>query len=92
MAAVDMAVKGLRTGDYDIVICGGADQMMAPPSFVKFSKIGALSPDGSRPFDAKANGFALILKKEDTVLYAQTAYDVTDGVLKLLNSKPTSKP
>ncbi len=41
---------------------------------------------------AKANGFALILKKEDTVLYAQTAYDVTDGVLQLLNSKQPAKP
>ena len=40
---------------------------------------------------AKANGFAFILKKEDTILYAQTAYDVTDGVLKLLNSRAAAQ-
>ena len=33
--------------------------LMSPAAFVKFSKIGALSPDGSRPFDAGANGFVM---------------------------------
>ena len=35
---------------------------------------------------AKANSFALILDQR-SLLYAQPAYDVTDGVLKLLNSR-----
>jgi len=54
----------------------------------KFAK--AIFQDIQQAIDAfaKANGFALILKQEDTILYAQAAYDVTDGVLKLLNSKP----
>ncbi|MBI4341545.1 MAG: OmpH family outer membrane protein [Candidatus Omnitrophica bacterium] len=35
---------------------------------------------------AKANGFALILDQRG-LFYAQSGYDVTDGVLKLLNSR-----
>ncbi|MFA6029319.1 MAG: SDR family NAD(P)-dependent oxidoreductase [Elusimicrobiota bacterium] len=59
LAAVAQAVNGLRLRQFDMVVTGGIDQMMAPPSFVKFSKIGALSADGSRPFDAGANGFVM---------------------------------
>lgn len=59
LAALDMAVKGLRLREYDLAVCGGVDQMMSPPAFVKFCKVGALSPDGSRPFDAGANGFVM---------------------------------
>ncbi len=59
LAALDMAVKGLRLGDFDVAVCGGVDQMMGPPDYIKFSKIGALSADGSRPFDAGANGFVM---------------------------------
>ncbi|MBI4386245.1 MAG: hypothetical protein HY551_02585 [Elusimicrobia bacterium] len=59
LAALDQAVKTLRLRDFDMVVCGGVDQMMSPPAFVKFCKIGALSPDGSRPFDAGANGFVM---------------------------------
>ncbi|MBI4057310.1 MAG: polyketide synthase, partial [Elusimicrobia bacterium] len=59
LAALDMAVHGLRFREYDMAVCGGVDQMMAPTAFVKFCKIGALSPDGSRPFDARANGFVM---------------------------------
>ncbi len=39
---------------------------------------------------AKANGYSLILDAR-SVLYGQNAYDVTDGVLKLLNSR-AAKP
>ena len=35
---------------------------------------------------AKANGFSLIMR-DDALLYALPAYDVTDGVLKILNSR-----
>ncbi len=59
LAALDQAVHGLHFHEYDMVICGGVDQMMSPPAYVKFCKIGALSPDGSRPFDANANGFVM---------------------------------
>ncbi len=59
LGALSQAVNGLRLGQFDAVVTGGVDQMMAAPAYVKFSKIGALSPDGSRPFDAGANGFVM---------------------------------
>ncbi|HBE88179.1 MAG TPA: beta-ketoacyl synthase, partial [Elusimicrobia bacterium] len=59
MAALDYAVMGLRAGKFDMAVAGGADEMMSPPAYVKFCKIGALSPDGSYAFDARANGFVM---------------------------------
>ncbi|WP_424244195.1 malonyl CoA-acyl carrier protein transacylase [Elusimicrobium posterum] len=59
LAAIDQAVNGLRMGNYDMVLCGGVDQMMSPSAFIKFSKIGALSAEGSFPFDSRANGFVM---------------------------------
>jgi len=88
MAALAEAVRALRLGDVDVAITGGVDSNMAPPVFVKFSKIGALSPDGSRPFDKKANGFVmgegagiLILKRLDDALREDDRiYAVIKGV------------
>ncbi|MEI7529399.1 MAG: beta-ketoacyl synthase N-terminal-like domain-containing protein, partial [Elusimicrobiota bacterium] len=59
MAALDYAVLGLRAGKFDMAVAGGADDMMSPPAFVKFCKIGALSADGSYSFDERANGFVM---------------------------------
>jgi acyl transferase domain-containing protein/acyl carrier protein/NAD(P)-dependent dehydrogenase (short-subunit alcohol dehydrogenase family)/3-hydroxymyristoyl/3-hydroxydecanoyl-(acyl carrier protein) dehydratase len=59
LAAIDTAIKGLWARDYDMVITGGVDRTMNPPTYIKFCKIGALSKDGSRPFDAGANGFVM---------------------------------
>ncbi|MFH0901971.1 MAG: polyketide synthase, partial [Pseudomonadota bacterium] len=59
LAAVDAAIEGLLSRHYDAVITGGMDRNMGPSSFVKFSKIGALSPDGSRPYAKGANGFVM---------------------------------
>ncbi|TPW19741.1 MAG: beta-ketoacyl synthase family protein, partial [Elusimicrobia bacterium] len=59
LGALAQAVNGLRFRQFDMVVTGGVDQMMAAPAYVKFSKIGALSADGSRPFDAGANGFVM---------------------------------
>ncbi len=59
MAALDYAVLGLRANKFDMAIAGGADEMMSPPAFVKFCKIGALSADGSYSFDERANGFVM---------------------------------
>ena len=59
MAAVMSAVSGLRSRSMHYAIAGGVDASMQPSSFVKFCKIGALSGDGSRPFDAAANGFVM---------------------------------
>jgi acyl transferase domain-containing protein len=59
MAAIATAVDGLRAGTYDLALTGGSDRTMGAATYVKFCRIGALSPDGSRPFDAGANGFVM---------------------------------
>ncbi|MFN7146524.1 MAG: polyketide synthase, partial [Myxococcota bacterium] len=59
MAAMQAAVKGLQDGDFDMALTGGADRSMGVATYTKFCKICALSPDGSRPFDAGANGFVM---------------------------------
>ncbi|HJQ92987.1 MAG TPA: polyketide synthase, partial [Candidatus Thermoplasmatota archaeon] len=58
-AAMDAAVHTLQNGESDLVLWGGSDRSMDVSSYIQFSKIGALSPDGSRPFDAGANGFVM---------------------------------
>ncbi len=88
MAALKAAIDHLRMGDVDMAVVGGADQMMDPPAYVKFSKIGALSAEKSAPFDATANGFvmgegvgALILKRlEDAERDGDKIYAVICGV------------
>ncbi|MEE8424514.1 MAG: type I polyketide synthase, partial [Elusimicrobiota bacterium] len=88
LGALAQAVNGLRFQQFDMVITGGVDQMMAPPAYVKFCKIGALSPDGSRPFDAGANGFvmgegagAVILKRlSDAVKDGDKIYALIRGI------------
>ena len=59
MAAMQAAIKGLQDGDFDMALTGGADRSMGVATYTKFCKIGALSADGSRPFDADANGFVM---------------------------------
>ena len=59
LAALDAAMDTLRGGDTDMVIWGGSDRSMDITPYIQFSAIGALSPDGSRPFDAGANGFVM---------------------------------
>ncbi len=57
--ALDAAVGELLSGDRDQVIVGGVNTHLAPESFIGFCKMGALSADGSFPFDKRANGFIL---------------------------------
>ena len=59
MAAIHASIKGLRDREFDMVVTGGADHSMGIPTYVKFSKIGALSPTHSSPFDQRANGFVM---------------------------------
>jgi len=88
MAAVMNAVAALREGTIDYAITGGVDAAMSPPSFVKFCKIGALSADGSRPFDEGANGFVmgegagiLVLKRlSDAIRDGDRIYSTILGV------------
>ncbi len=59
LAAIMNAANGLRSGSMDMALAGGVDAAMHPSSFIKFCKVGALSADGSRPFDEGANGFIM---------------------------------
>ncbi len=59
LAAIQTAIQGLNSDQYDAVLSGGIDRNMGPDGFVKFCKIGALSPDGSRPYADGANGFVM---------------------------------
>ncbi|MGM0559419.1 MAG: type I polyketide synthase, partial [Myxococcota bacterium] len=71
-----------------MAVSGGVDRCMGAPTYVKFAKIGALSPDGSRPFDAEANGFVmgeggaiLILKRlNDAIRDGDNIYATIRGV------------
>ncbi len=58
-AALDAAVDMLVAGHCDAVVTGGVDRNMGTNSFVKFSKIGALSATGTRPFGDGADGFVM---------------------------------
>ncbi len=59
LAALQAAVDGLNDHHYDVVVTGAMDRNMGATTFIKFCKIGALSPDGSRPYDKNANGFVM---------------------------------
>lgn len=88
MAALQTSVRSLQDGDADLVVTGGADRSMNVATYVKFCKIGALSPDHSAPFDASANGFVmgegcgiLLLKRhEDAVRDGDRVYAVIRGI------------
>ncbi len=58
-AALQSAVDGLNAHRFDAAVTGGIDAGMGVEAYVKFCKVGALSPDGSRPYDAGANGFVM---------------------------------
>lgn len=59
MAAISSAIEGLVEQDFDIAITGGIDRNMGVNSFIKFSKIGALSATGTRPYADGADGFVM---------------------------------
>ncbi|MEZ4317290.1 MAG: SDR family NAD(P)-dependent oxidoreductase [Myxococcota bacterium] len=88
MAAIDNACKALQNGEADLCITGGADRSMNVATYVKFCKIGALSPDHSAPFDDSANGFVMgegagimVLKRyEDAVADGDRIYAVIRGI------------
>src|SRR5271165_1923633 len=59
MAAMSSAAEGLVANDFDVAITGGIDRNMGASTFVKFSKIGALSASGTRPYAEGADGFVM---------------------------------
>lgn len=59
LAAMISGAQGLWRKEYDAVITGGIDIALSATSLASFSAINALSPDGSYPFDLRANGFVI---------------------------------
>ncbi len=57
LASVALAVRGLQTGKWDMVVVGGASEGMSPLTLVTFSLAGVISRHTSRPFDSSADGF-----------------------------------
>jgi acyl transferase domain-containing protein len=59
MAAISAAVEGLVANDFDLAVTGGIDRNMGASTYIKFSKIGALSATGTRPYAEGADGFVM---------------------------------
>ena len=60
ITSIDAAVNQLKANpELDAMIVGGADHMAEPIYMYWFQNLGALSLDGSRPFDRSRNGFVM---------------------------------
>ena len=58
-AALRAACDMLLSGRCHAVVVGASEAQMDVHHYVKYSKLGALSPDGCYPFDERANGFVM---------------------------------
>ena len=59
LVALHLACQGLRARECDLALVGGVNLLLAPESYVYFSRLRALSPTGrSRAFSADADGYA----------------------------------
>ncbi len=59
LAALQVASDGLLSHKFEAVLTGVIDRNMGPEAFVKFSKAGVLSAEGSRPYGEGADGFVM---------------------------------
>ncbi|HZI03453.1 MAG TPA: beta-ketoacyl synthase N-terminal-like domain-containing protein, partial [Archangium sp.] len=89
LAALDLAVRGLRDGEFDLAVAGGASEMLTPLEFIAFSKLGGLSHKGHvRPFSDECDGTLLgegvtlfaLKRLEDAERDGETIYAVLRGV------------
>ena len=66
LVALSLAADAIRSGTVDTAIVGGVNLILAPFSYVGFSRASMLSPTGlCRPFDAAADGY---VRAEGTVV------------------------
>ncbi|WP_395817751.1 beta-ketoacyl synthase N-terminal-like domain-containing protein [Archangium minus] len=89
LAALDIAVRGLRDGEFDLAVAGGVSEMLTPLEFIAFSKLGGLSVKGQvRPFSDECDGTLLgegvsllaLKRLEDAERDGETIYAVLRGV------------
>jgi amino acid adenylation domain-containing protein len=59
LAALDSAVRTLRSGDVDVALAGGVDTWTTSEAHLLFGRLGALGSHGSFPFDRRGDGFIL---------------------------------
>jgi acyl transferase domain-containing protein/NAD(P)H-dependent flavin oxidoreductase YrpB (nitropropane dioxygenase family)/acyl carrier protein/NAD(P)-dependent dehydrogenase (short-subunit alcohol dehydrogenase family) len=57
--AIDLAVRGLRTGQYDCVVTGGADANLYPSVMLAFKRLGLLADNEPRIFDENGCGYVM---------------------------------
>jgi len=75
MVALTQAFQALQAGEVDIAVVGGVNLLLAPGSFVGFSRASMLSPTGlCRPFSADGDGYvrsegslAIVLVREGLI-------------------------
>lgn len=58
LAAIDLAMRALRSGRADVAVTGGIEANLGPASFVLFSRLGALAPERCLPFDRRSEGLS----------------------------------
>ncbi len=58
LVALHLACKSLRNGECTTALAGGVNAILNPDTFIGFSRMSMLSPDGRcKAFDASGNGF-----------------------------------
>ncbi|ATB36408.1 beta-ketoacyl synthase [Cystobacter fuscus] len=89
LAALDLAVRGLRDGEFDLAVAGGVSELLTPLEFIAFSKLGGLSYKGHvRPFSDDSDGTLLgegvslfaLKRLEDAERDGETIYAVLRGI------------
>src|SRR6201999_3649569 len=57
LSALHLACTALRQGECDLALAGGVQVMITPSTFVEFSRLRGMAPDGRcKAFSADANG------------------------------------
>ena len=88
ITAIDLAVRGLLSGETELALAGGVDILLDEGSYIKLSIAEVLSPNGKcRTFDESANGIGLgegcgvlVLRRlEDAIASGDKIYGVIEG-------------